>query len=155
MVGDPKLLSQVFNNLLSNAVKYSPGDSVITVSAAIEGGRAVVTVEDTGLGIPAGDVDRLFERYFRGSNVSGIVGTGVGLNLVKMVVDLHGGDIVVESAEGKGSKFTVRLPTAPPPADDVAPGEVEAAAETTKSGPRRRREDADPPRPAPADPLGA
>jgi two-component system, OmpR family, sensor kinase len=155
MVGDPKLLSQVFNNLLSNAVKYSPGDSVITVSAAIEGSRAVVTVEDTGLGIPAGDVDRLFERYYRGSNVSGIVGTGVGLNLVKMVVDLHGGDIVVESAEGKGSKFTVRLPTAPPPADDVTPGEVEPAPETTQERTEARREDADPPRPAPADPLGA
>ena len=54
---------------------------------------------------------RLFERYFRGSNVSGIVGTGVGLNLVKMVVDLHDGEITVASEEGKGSKFTVRLPT--------------------------------------------
>jgi signal transduction histidine kinase len=154
MVGDPKLLSQVFNNLLSNAIKYSPGDSVITVSAAIEAGRAIVSVEDTGLGIPAGDVDRLFERYYRGSNVSGIVGTGVGLNLVKMVVDLHGGDIVVESAEGKGSKFTVRLPTAPPPVEEAAPSAVE---ETDRDEERAeaRREDAEPSRAAPADPLGA
>ncbi len=155
MTGDPKLLSQVFNNLLSNAVKYSPGDSVITVSAAIEGARAVVSVEDTGLGIPAADVDRLFERYYRGSNVSGIVGTGVGLNLVKMVVDLHGGDIVVESAENKGSKFTVRLPTAPPPAEDVAPSDVQAAPETTEERNEARRDDPDPSRAAPADPLGA
>jgi len=154
MVGDPKLLSQVFNNLLSNAIKYSPGDSVITVSAAIEAGRAIVSVEDTGIGIPAGDVDRLFERYYRGSNVSGIVGTGVGLNLVKMVVDLHGGDIVVESAEGKGSKFTVRLPTAPPPVEEAAPSAVE---ETDRDEERAeaRREDAEPSRAAPADPLGA
>jgi two-component system, OmpR family, sensor kinase len=154
MVGDPKLLSQVFNNLLSNAIKYSPGDSVITVSAAIEAGRAIVSVEDTGLGIPTGDVDRLFERYYRGSNVSGIVGTGVGLNLVKMVVDLHGGDIVVESAEGKGSKFTVRLPTAPPLVEEAAPSNVEDT-DRDEERAQARREDAEPPRPAPADPLGA
>src|SRR5215471_15126894 len=110
MVGDPKLLSQVFNNLLSNAIKYSPGESPIRIGASIQTDRAVVTVEDEGLGIPAADIDRLFERYFRGSNVSGIVGTGVGLNLVKMVVDLHGGSIAVESQEGQGSRFTVRLP---------------------------------------------
>ncbi len=154
MVGDPKLLSQVFNNLLSNAIKYSPGDSVITVSAAIEAGRAIVSVEDTGLGIPTGDVDRLFERYYRGSNVSGIVGTGVGLNLVKMVVDLHGGDIVVESAEGKGSKFTVRLPTAPPPVEETAPSDVEDS-DRNEERAEARREEADPSRAAPADPLGA
>jgi two-component system, OmpR family, sensor kinase len=122
MVGDPKLLSQVFNNLLSNAIKYSPGDSLIKIGARIESACAIIVVEDQGLGIPPGDVDRLFERYFRGSNVSGIVGTGVGLNLVKMVVDLHGGDILVESTEGKGSRFTVRLPVAPVlPADIAAP----------------------------------
>ncbi len=154
MVGDPKLLSQVFNNLLSNAIKYSPGDSVITVSASIEAGRAIVSVEDTGLGIPAGDVDRLFERYYRGSNVSGIVGTGVGLNLVKMVVDLHGGDIVVESAEGKGSKFTVRLPTAPPPVEETAPSDVEDS-DRNEERAEAPREEADPSRAAPADPLGA
>ena len=74
-----------------------------------------MAVEDHGIGIPSADVDRLFERYFRGSNVSGIVGTGVGLNLVKMVVDLHGGSVTVESQEGKGSRFTVHLPLKPPP----------------------------------------
>jgi hypothetical protein len=122
MVGDPKLLSQVFDNLLSNALKYSPGAGVAKITSGIEDGRLVVAVEDYGIGIPAGDIDRLFERYFRGSNVSGIVGTGVGLNLVKMVVDLHGGDILVESTEGKGSRFTVRLPVAPVlPADIAAP----------------------------------
>jgi two-component system, OmpR family, sensor kinase len=158
MVGDPKLLSQVFNNLLSNAIKYSPGDSLIKISADIESERAVVTVADNGLGIPPGDIDRLFERYFRGTNVSGIVGTGVGLNLVKMVVDLHGGDILVESTEGKGSRFTVRLPTAPalpgtvaaPPtetAPEPKPAEVEAEVQA--------EEPADPASSAAADPLGA
>jgi len=72
-------------------------------------------------------VDRLFERYFRGSNVLSIVGTGVGLNLVKMVVDLHGGSVTVESREGKGSCFTVRLPLKPPPRHNRPPS-VEMAA---------------------------
>ena len=72
-----------------------------------------MAVEDHGIGIPSADVDRLFERYFRGSNVSGIVGTGVGLNLVKMVVDLHGGSVAVDSREGAGALFTVRLPRRP------------------------------------------
>jgi signal transduction histidine kinase len=62
------------------------------------------------MGIPEKDVERLFERYFRAGNVSGMVGTGVGLYLVKMVVALHQGDVEVESKEGKGSRFTVRLP---------------------------------------------
>jgi signal transduction histidine kinase len=73
----------------------------------------VVAVEDHGIGIPAKDLDRLFERYHRGSNVSGIVGTGVGLYLVKMVVDLHGGTIAVKSKEGEGTRLTVRLPIKP------------------------------------------
>jgi len=110
MVGDAKLLFQVFSNLLSNAVKYSPGGGTIDVEAEIVADDVVVTIADRGLGIPAGDLDRLFERYHRGSNVSGIVGTGVGLYLVKMAVDLHGGGIEVMSREGEGSRFTVRLP---------------------------------------------
>jgi two-component system, OmpR family, sensor kinase len=115
MVGDPKLLSQVFDNLLSNAVKYSPGGGIVRITSRAEEGCLAVAVEDHGIGIPSADVGRLFERYFRGSNVSGIVGTGVGLNLVKMVVDLHGGAVAVESQEGTGSRFTVRLPIKLPP----------------------------------------
>jgi hypothetical protein len=72
---------------------------------------------------------------------------------VKMVVDLHGGDILVESAEGKGSKFTVRLPTAPPPVEDVAPSDIDSDRDEERAG--ARREEADPSRAAPADPLGA
>jgi two-component system OmpR family sensor kinase len=110
IVGDRNLLSQAFSNLLSNAVKYSPGGGLISISAAREDEHVVVTVEDRGIGIPAGNIDRLFERYYRGDNVSGVVGTGVGLYLVRIVVDLHGGGIAVESTEGEGSRFTVRLP---------------------------------------------
>ncbi len=162
MIGDPKLLSQVFNNLLSNAIKYSPGEGTITISAAIEDQHAIVSVEDNGLGIPPADIDRLFERYFRGSNVSGIVGTGVGLNLVKMVVDLHGGDVTVESKEGNGSRFTVTLPIAPAVSQDDSSGAGGAAAlpakpETPPTAATTDSEatDAADSRPAPADPLGA
>jgi two-component system, OmpR family, sensor kinase len=155
MVGDPKLLSQVFNNLLSNAIKYSPGDSLIRISARIESERAIITVEDNGLGIPDADIDRLFERYYRGSNVSGIVGTGVGLNLVKMVVDLHGGDILVESAEGKGSRFTVRLPIAPALRDDIAAPATDAAPEPKKIEEQIEEPAGEHTGPAAADPLGA
>ncbi|MGB7100852.1 MAG: ATP-binding protein [Xanthobacteraceae bacterium] len=110
MVGDAKLLFQVFSNLLSNAVKYSPGGSTIEVEATIDGNEVVLTVADHGIGIPAGDLDRLFERYYRGSNVSGIVGTGVGLYLVKIAVDRHGGGIEVHSKEGSGTRFCICLP---------------------------------------------
>jgi two-component system, OmpR family, sensor kinase len=113
MTGDPKLLFQVFSNLLSNAIKYSPGGGSIAVDAAAGANEVVVAIADRGIGIPENDRDRLFERYHRGSNVSGIVGTGVGLHLVKMAVDLHGGSIEVESEEGEGSRFTVRLPLKP------------------------------------------
>jgi two-component system, OmpR family, sensor kinase len=110
MVGDAKVLFQAFSNLLSNAVKYSPGGGEIDVEAEIVADEAIVAVADRGIGIPAGDLNRLFERYHRGSNVSGIVGTGVGLYLVKMAVDLHGGRIEVKSKEGNGTRFIVRLP---------------------------------------------
>ncbi len=129
MVGDPKLLSQVFDNLLSNAIKYSPGGGIVRITSRAEEGGLVVAVEDHGIGIPSADVGRLFERYFRGSNVSGIVGTGVGLNLVKMVIDLHGGDITVESKEGQGARFTVRLPIKPRSRVGQQPPSIEMIAE--------------------------
>jgi signal transduction histidine kinase len=120
MTGDPKLLFQVFSNVISNAVKYSPDDGPIEIGAGIESDAVVVTIADRGIGIPVHDRDRLFERYHRGSNVSGIVGTGVGLYLVKMVVDLHGGSIGVESTEGEGSRFTLRLPIKPAKSEALA-----------------------------------
>ncbi len=114
VLGDQKLLFQVFNNIISNAVKYSPRGGVIKVTARMDAGQIEVMVQDQGLGIPEADRERLFERYYRGSNVSGIVGTGIGLYLVKTVIDLHGGTIAVESKEGEGSRFLIRLPSLPP-----------------------------------------
>jgi two-component system, OmpR family, sensor kinase len=110
VIGDQKLLTQVFHNLIANAIKYSPTEAIVSVSAELDDGQIAVSVDDRGLGIPAADREHLFERYYRGSNVTGIVGSGIGLYLVKTVVDLHGGDVLVKSEENKGSRFIVRLP---------------------------------------------
>jgi len=107
---DASLLSQLFGNLLSNAVKYSPEGGLIKLEAVEDGAEISVTIEDRGIGIPAAELDRIFERYYRGSNTSGIIGSGVGLQLVKTIVELHNGSIALTSREGEGSRFTIRLP---------------------------------------------
>jgi two-component system, OmpR family, sensor kinase len=112
--GDSSLLSQLFSNLLSNAVKYSPEGGLIEAVAAQEDAQIVVSIRDHGIGICEGDRERVFERYYRGSNTSGIGGSGVGLSLVRSIVDLHKGAISLESTEGAGSRFTLRLPAASP-----------------------------------------
>lgn len=109
--GDPRLLFHAFSNLISNAIKFSPPASPVEVVAREESGRLVVEVRDRGIGIPERDRKRLFQRYFRGANATGIAGTGVGLHLVQMVVTLHEGEVFAESLEGVGSTFVVRLPT--------------------------------------------
>jgi signal transduction histidine kinase len=119
--GDPKLLFHAFSNLVSNAIKYSPAGSPIEVVARQEPGRLVVQVRDHGIGIPARDRSRLFERYFRGSNATAVAGTGVGLHLVSMVVSLHQGEVFAESLEGVGSRFIVHLPTSPVAAAGTSP----------------------------------
>jgi two-component system OmpR family sensor kinase len=108
--GDATLLCQAFSNLLSNAVKYSPSGALIRVSVAKTDGSVTVAIEDHGIGVPAADQQRIFERYFRGSNTSGIVGSGVGLYLVKAIVDIHEGSIALESREERGARLTVQLP---------------------------------------------
>jgi two-component system, OmpR family, sensor kinase len=115
MHGDPKLLLQAFSNLLSNAVKYSPADAAVRLRTSRTPEVTTVVVEDRGIGIPEADRAKIFTRYYRGSNVSGFVGTGVGLFLVATVVQLHGGEVTLESREGKGSRFSVTLPNGPQP----------------------------------------
>lgn len=118
--GDATLLYQVVGNLLSNAVKYSSDDGTIRVSVGRSGKHVEVVVEDHGIGIPEAECQQVFERYFRGSNTAGVAGSGVGLYLVKTIVDLHKGGIEVVSRESHGSQFTLRLPAraieAPPSA---------------------------------------
>lgn len=110
IVADRSALDQVFTNLLSNAVKYSRNSPQITVRGWCEGPNLLVSVQDHGLGIDPDDLPKMFERYFRARTSSGIAGTGIGLNLVKQLVELHGGRVTVRSSKGEGSTFTVSLP---------------------------------------------
>ena len=110
-VMDAKLMRQVVSNLLSNAIKYSePGTQVWIEGTAHGDGGFSLHVRDEGLGIPADELDRLFERFFRASTSTGIAGTGIGLHMVKALIDLHGGTIDVTSEVGNGTTFSFTLP---------------------------------------------
>ncbi len=107
------MLFALFSNLLSNALKYSaPGDPVEVTAYRDSAEKISVCIRDRGIGISERDRAHLFERYFRGANAVGVAGSGVGLHLVAMVLELHGGTIEVDSSEGVGSTFVVHLPAA-------------------------------------------
>jgi signal transduction histidine kinase len=112
VLGDADRLRQVFDNLLRNAVKYSPGGQPVDVTVTTQGDAFRVAVRDRGIGIPEDEQDRLFERFSRASNArrAKIAGSGIGLFIVKMIVDRHGGSITVQSKLGGGSTFVVTLP---------------------------------------------
>lgn len=118
--GDPDLLRQVFSNLLSNAVKYSPDADRVEIKGERRSDKVQVSVRDYGLGIPEDDLPRLFSRFFRASNVTGIAGTGIGLSLCRALLEAQGGTIDVQSTEGEGSLFTVRLPVRAADAADAS-----------------------------------
>ena len=109
-VVDVARLERVLDNLLANALKYSPADGDIEVRVTREGDAAVIAVRDHGLGIPAADLPHVFAPFRRGGNVGRIEGTGMGLAGARHIVEAHGGALTVESTEGVGSTFTVRLP---------------------------------------------
>jgi len=107
---DERLLQHVFINLLSNAVKYSPAGSPVHFDVERDGDFAVCRIRDHGMGIPETDIERLFSAFYRGRNAGQVPGTGLGLTIVKRCVELHRGKIKVESAVGRGTTVTVRLP---------------------------------------------
>lgn len=112
--GDKQRLSQVFDNLLQNALKFSnPGDSV-TVRMMEQGAFIHTEVEDTGIGIPADQLSRIFDRFYQvdGTTTRRFGGTGLGLAIVKQIVENHGGEVGVESTPGKGSRFYFCIPIA-------------------------------------------
>ena len=116
VLADRPMLGRAFLNLLSNAVKFSLEQGRVSVSLGVEeaDGRrsAVVTVLDRGIGIPTAELERLGSRFFRASNAvtNEIAGTGLGLRIVQTIVDKHGGDVRIESEEGRGTRVVVRLP---------------------------------------------
>jgi signal transduction histidine kinase len=105
-------IAQLLANLLSNAVKFTPDGGRVEVRLGREGSHVVLTVADTGAGIPPADQERIFERFYRTAIArrQEIQGTGLGLTITRAIVAAHHGTITVESAEGRGSTFTVRLP---------------------------------------------
>jgi PAS domain S-box-containing protein len=110
--GDDLRLEQVLQNLIQNAFKYSPPGSAVLVRIRRQGAYAQIDVVDRGMGIPESALPQLFQRFYRASNVDErqISGMGIGLYVVKEIVLLHDGTVGVESVEGQGSTFTVRLP---------------------------------------------
>jgi signal transduction histidine kinase len=110
VLADRVRLEQVAANLIDNAVKYTPEGGRVTVDVEPSEGRAVLRVHDTGAGIPATELPRIWERLFRGDSSRTERGLGLGLSLVKAIVEAHGGTVEVESEAGRGSSFTVNLP---------------------------------------------
>lgn len=111
--GDETLLRQAFGNIVANAVRYSPGGPVVDVSVKAEEATVSVLIEDQGIGIPVAERQRVFDPYYRCSNATSIGGHGLGLYIVRRLVDLHQGTVTVGAGNsGAGSRFVVRLPVA-------------------------------------------
>ncbi len=109
LFSDPGLLRNVITNLLSNAIKFSPEGSSLEVCSNVTQSSTVVTVQDNGMGISAEDQEHLFERFFRGANVTNIQGTGLGLHIVSKYIEIMDGEIQFESQLEQGTKFTITL----------------------------------------------
>lgn len=112
ITADELRLEQVVQNLVQNAIKYSPDGGVISIWLAREGDSVLLTISDQGIGIPEAAQPHLFQRFYRASNVDGsnISGFGIGLYVVQEIVQRHGGTIAIQSVEGLGSTFAIRLP---------------------------------------------
>jgi two-component system sensor histidine kinase SenX3 len=115
VVGHRAQLSSAVVNLLDNAIKYSDPGGAVEVEVSANGAWVDIAVRDRGVGIPARDLDRIFERFYRVDRARGrrTGGSGLGLAIVRHVASNHGGEVLVESREGEGSTFTLRLPERP------------------------------------------
>ena len=111
-LGDAGRLGQAVDNLVVNALKFTPRGGEVEVTAGHDGAAWVITVRDTGIGIPADEVGNLFSKFFRASNAEhgDVPGTGLGLAIVQAIVEVHHGTVQVASTEGEGTTFTIRLP---------------------------------------------
>jgi two-component system, OmpR family, sensor histidine kinase SenX3 len=125
--GDRRQLVSAVGNLVENAVKYSEHGGLVEVSTRTDGAIVEFSVADHGVGIPARDLDRIFERFYRVDKARsrGTGGTGLGLSIVRHVATNHGGEILVTSREGEGSTFVLRLPIAEHSAETVSSGDTQ------------------------------
>ncbi|GAB4283339.1 MAG: hypothetical protein Fur0025_13190 [Oscillatoriaceae cyanobacterium] len=110
VMADPAQVRQILANLLANAFKYSPNDGGVEMDLEMGAAQVVLRIRDVGIGIPAEDLPRVFDAFYRGKNVGNIPGTGLGLAIVKKAVELHSGTITVESQPEAGATFTITLP---------------------------------------------
>jgi PAS domain S-box-containing protein len=123
ILGDRDDLMRALTNLIDNAVRYTPANGAVSVQTRVRNADVVIEVRDTGIGIPAEEQPKIFNRFFRASNARTMVeGTGLGLAIVKKVIEQHNGHIELVSAPGEGTQFRVYLPLAP-----ERPGKVDAA----------------------------
>lgn len=112
--GDALRLGQAVDNLISNAIKFTPRGGTITVGLSVENEHAVISVRDTGMGIPESELDQLFARFFRATTATrnAVPGVGLGLTITKAIITAHQGEMGVESEEGVGTEFRIILPLA-------------------------------------------
>ncbi len=120
VTADERRVKQVLFNLLSNALKFTPMGGRIDVGMSTQNGALAISVSDTGIGIPPGELERIFEAFYQikgRASSSKATGSGLGLSLARQIVELHGGKIWAESeGEGRGSTITFTLPLTPPAA---------------------------------------
>jgi two-component system phosphate regulon sensor histidine kinase PhoR len=112
--GDRQRLGQLLTNLVNNAIKFTPEEGSVTVAVAAQDGTCRISVRDTGIGIPPGEREHLFERFYRTSTATarGIKGTGLGLAISKAIAESHDGTLKLGDADGPGTEFVVELPLA-------------------------------------------
>ena len=108
----PRRSEPALTTLLSNAVQYSPGSEDVRITVVPDGDHAVISVADQGDGIPLSELERVFDRFYKGGAAKSEPGAGLGLYLVRMIAEAHGGSVSVSSKSKKGSTFTIRLPLA-------------------------------------------
>jgi signal transduction histidine kinase len=138
VLGNSLRLGQSVSNLISNAIKYTPEEGHIAVTAGIKDSKVVVKIQDNGIGISQEDLPHVFEKFFRVDRpeTENIIGSGLGLSIVKTIVEKHGGRVWVESELGEGTTFAIVLP----PMSDYAPT---PNPDKAASLPGRKRQSAD------------
>ncbi len=107
---DPKLIRQILNNIIANAIKYSPENSEIVFEAECRNDKILFMIKDQGIGIPDEDQDKIFQPFYRGKNVGTVTGTGLGMTIIKEIVELHEGSMEIQSEINEGTTIVIKLP---------------------------------------------